>query len=100
MIAYALGLGGKPRSAALLALSGFVPTVPGPSSTSALPCRPSRSATARSTRSSRSTGGDARGSLGDAGADVLYRESPGLGHSIDPAFLAALVPWLQDVVGA
>jgi predicted esterase len=42
----------------------------------------------------------ARGLLEDAGADVLYRESPGLGHTIDPAFLDVLVPWLQEAVGA
>jgi predicted esterase len=31
--------------------------------------------------------------LTDAGADVLYRESP-MGHSVDPAFLAELSRWL------
>jgi hypothetical protein len=30
---------------------------------------------------------------------VLYRESP-MGHSIDPAFVADLQPWLRDAVTA
>ena len=102
VIAYALGLGrGKPRPAALLALSGFVPTVPGLELDLGPPLPPV--AIGHGTLDpviSVDWGRRARELLGDAGADVLYRESPGLGHSIDPAFLAALVPWLQDVVGA
>ena len=35
----------------------------------------------------------ARDLLTEAGADVLYRESP-MGHSIDPAFLDEISSWL------
>jgi predicted esterase len=35
----------------------------------------------------------ARDLLVEAGADVLYRESP-MGHSIDPAFLDEIAQWL------
>ena len=37
--------------------------------------------------------------LEDAGADVVYRESP-IGHSIDPRFVLELRAWVTDVVGA
>ncbi|MDP9235417.1 MAG: phospholipase [Actinomycetota bacterium] len=37
----------------------------------------------------------ARDRLEGAGASVLYRESP-MGHTIDPDFLQELVPWLED----
>jgi len=37
--------------------------------------------------------------LQEAGADVLYRESP-IDHAIDPRFVLELRAWLTDVVGA
>jgi phospholipase/carboxylesterase len=97
VMAYALGLGaGRPRPAALVALSGFVPSVPGFELDLAQPLPPlaighgvldSVIGVEWSRR--------ARGLLQDAGADLLYRESPGLGHSIDPSFLHELRPWIR-----
>jgi phospholipase/carboxylesterase len=40
-------------------------------------------------------GRDARTQLESAGASVLYREAE-MGHTIDPAFLRLLVPWLEE----
>ena len=44
-------------------------------------------------------GRDARARLKDAGADVTYRESPHLAHSIDPTFFRELPAWVADTVG-
>ena len=38
----------------------------------------------------------AKAALEEAGADVLYRESP-LSHAVDPRFLRELQPWLASV---
>jgi predicted esterase len=38
-------------------------------------------------------GRTARERLSEAGADVLYRESP-IRHSVDPAFLGEIARWL------
>jgi phospholipase/carboxylesterase len=85
VMAYALGLGrGRPRPAALLAFSGFIPTVEGWEPDLEPPFPPLAIAHgvydpvipvefARS----------ARGVLEGAGAEVLYRESP-IEHWIDP----------------
>ncbi|MGH3079290.1 MAG: alpha/beta hydrolase [Gaiellaceae bacterium] len=102
VMAYALGLArGRARPAALLALSGFVPTVPGLDLDLDPPLpRVAIGHGALDPVISVDWGRRARGLLEDAGADVLYRESPGLGHTIDPAFLDVLVPWLQEAVGA
>ncbi|MGH2848156.1 MAG: hypothetical protein ACRDL0_19435 [Thermoleophilaceae bacterium] len=40
----------------------------------------------------------ARDRLADAGADVLYRESP-MTHTIDPGFLGDLRGWLSAAAG-
>jgi predicted esterase len=40
----------------------------------------------------------ARDTLAEAGADVLYRESP-MPHTIDPAFVDELRPWLLGALG-
>ena len=62
--------------------------------------RASRSGTERSTRSSRSSGAATRASrLAAAGADVTYRESPHMAHSIDPAFFRELPAWLAETLG-
>jgi predicted esterase len=42
-------------------------------------------------------GRDAKERLENAGASVLYRESP-MGHTIDPGFLRELGPWLEDKI--
>jgi phospholipase/carboxylesterase len=95
-MSYALGLrAGRPRPAAIIALSGFIPTVPGweadLAARSGLPVAIGHGAMdpvipvefAR----------DARERLEAAGAGVVYHESP-VGHTIDPRFLATLPDWL------
>ncbi len=98
VMSYALGFGlERPRPAAILALSGFLPTVPGfaldldrPFSPIAIghgtydPIIPVDFAR------------QAREVLTRAGADVLFRESP-MPHAIDPDFLRELVPWIRRV---
>jgi phospholipase/carboxylesterase len=95
VMAYALGLGrGRPRPAALVALSCFVPTVPGFELDLAAPLPPV--AIGHGTYDDVigvEWGRAARELLTNAGADVLYRESP-MGHTIDPAFLGELAEWL------
>ena len=97
VMTYALGLGkGRPRPAALLALSGFIPTVEGwepdlepPFPPIAIvhgeydPVIPVEFAR------------QARATLEAAGAEPLYRELP-IAHTIDPGVL----PELQRVVAA
>jgi predicted esterase len=39
----------------------------------------------------------ARELLTEAGADVLYRESP-LPHAVDPGFVRELGPWIESVL--
>ena len=104
VMSYALGLGpDRPRPAGILALSGFIPTVPGwaPDLERPLPRVAIGHGTvdpvipvdfAREAREClESTGGDRP-------ADILYREYP-LPHTIDPAFLQdELVPWLRETV--
>jgi phospholipase/carboxylesterase len=95
VMAYALGLGtGRPRPAALIALSGFIPSVPGFELDLTPPLPPV--AIGHGTYDDVigvEWGRAARELLANAGADVLYRESP-MGHSIDPAFLAEIAEWL------
>ena len=99
VMSYALGLGhGRPKPAALLAFSGFVPTVEGFELDLAAPL-PSV-AIGHGTYDNVigvEWGRRARDLLTEAGADVLYREYP-LPHAIDPAFLAELRPWLASAV--
>jgi phospholipase/carboxylesterase len=95
VMTYALGLGGgRPRPAAMIALSGFMPTVPG-FELSLEPPLP-RVAIGHGTYDnviSIEFSRQARVVLEGAGAEVLYRESP-LAHGVDPEFLAELAPWL------
>lgn len=99
VIAWALSLGaGRPRPAAVLALSGFVPTVPGLE----LDLEPPLPGIAIGHGAldpviSVDWGRRARDLVESAGGDVLYHESP-VGHTIDPAFLRALAPWVADAV--
>jgi phospholipase/carboxylesterase len=91
-MSYAVGLrAGAPRPAAILALSGFIPTVPGWDAglddVTGLPVAIGHGTLdpvipvdfAR----------DARARLEEAGADVVYHESA-IGHTIDPRFLGTL----------
>ena len=95
MMAYALGLGGgRPRPAGIIALSGFLPQVDGFEYDLSPPLPPI--AIAHGTLDpviGVDWGRRARAQLEAAGVDVLYHESP-IPHTIDPAFLMELRPWL------
>jgi phospholipase/carboxylesterase len=99
---YALGLGeGRPRPAALIALSGFIPTADGFSL--GLDDLPAGYPVAIGHGSNdpvieSSFGRDARDRLGAAGADVLWRESP-IGHTVDPEFLSELREFVGRATG-
>lgn len=100
VMSYAIALGpGRPRPAGIMALSGFLPTVEGfeldLDRAGGLPV-----AIAHGTADpviSVEFGRDARRRLGDAGADLLYRESP-VPHTIDPAIVPDLRDWLARVI--
>ena len=91
VMSYALGLGaGRPRPRALIALSGFIPTVAGWTLDDTTPFPPI--AVAHGTYDPVipvEFGRDARTRLEDAGADVTYVESP-IEHWIDPQLLPEL----------
>ncbi|HMJ97230.1 MAG TPA: hypothetical protein VK486_15355 [Thermoleophilaceae bacterium] len=100
VMSYALGLGaGRPRPAGIMALSGFIPEVNGfeldLAKAAGLPV-----AIGHGTNDpviSVEFGRDAHERLVNAGADVLYRESP-MAHTIDPRFLAELPAWLRGTL--
>ena len=100
VMTYALGLGeGRPRPAGLIALSGFMPTIPG----FALDLEPPvpRVAVGHGALDpviSVEWSRDARTRLADASADLTYHESQHMAHSIDPAFLGELPAWLADTL--
>lgn len=96
VMAWSLGLGaGRPRPAGIIALSGFMPTVDG----FALDLAVARGLPVAIGHGSLDPvigvewGRRARDAAESAGAAVVYRESP-MPHTIDPAFLADLRPWL------
>ena len=99
MMSYALGLGAdRPRPAGIIALSGFVPTVEGFELDLERPLPPI--AIGHGTYDpviGVEWGRRAKELLEQAGADVLYRESP-LPHAVDPAFLGELQPWTLAAV--
>ena len=96
VMSYALSLGAvRPRPAAVIALSGFVPTVQG----FELDLEPPlpRFAIGHGTYDPIipvEWGRRARALLEEAGAEVLYREYP-LPHAIDPRFVLELRPFLE-----
>jgi phospholipase/carboxylesterase len=98
VMAYSFSLGaGRSRPAALIALSGFIPTVEGfeLDLTDIPPV-----AIAHGTYDpviSVEFGRQARKILEEAGASVLYREYP-LPHTIDPRFLTELRSWLGQAL--
>jgi phospholipase/carboxylesterase len=102
VMSYALTLGtGRPAPAGLLALSGFMPTVPDfeldLSDRQALPV-----AIGHGTLDpviSVSFSREARARLEAAGAIVLYRESP-IGHGVEPSFIPTLRDWVSGAVSA
>lgn len=102
VMSYALGLGAeRPAPAAIIALSGFLPRVEGFALDSARLSDGFPIAIGHGTEDpviSVQFGRQARQELEEAGANVLYRESP-MFHSVDPAFLGELRPWLAEVTG-
>ena len=101
VMTYALGLGrDRPRPAALIALSGFVPTVPGLELDLDPPLpRVAIGHGGLDPVISVEWGRRARALLEEAGADVLHRETPVLGHGIDPAFLPELAALVREAIG-
>ena len=100
VMSYALSLGqGRPSPAALIALSGFIPTVPGfeldLGSRRELPVAIGHGAF--DPVIGVEWGRRAKATLEAAAIDVLYRESP-LPHAIDPHYLHVLAPWLDDAM--
>ncbi|MDQ3954995.1 MAG: phospholipase [Actinomycetota bacterium] len=100
VMSYALSLGPKrPRPAAILALSGFIPAVEGLElnlgSASGLPVAIGHGI--HDPVIEVSFGRAARAALEKAGADVTYRESEMM-HSIDPAFIDELRDLLARAV--
>jgi phospholipase/carboxylesterase len=99
VMSFAWGLGpDRPRPAGVIALSGFIPTVPSwqPDFERPLP----RFAIGHGSHDpviDVDFGRQARTTLESAGADVLYQEYP-LPHAADPTFIRALAPWLSDTL--
>jgi len=97
-MAFALGLGpDRPAPAGILALSGFLPDVTGHEPVldgrAGFPvalCHGEADPVIPVAFAHR-----ARERLLAAGVDLLYRESPGMGHTIDPAFVPELRAWLH-----
>jgi phospholipase/carboxylesterase len=97
VMTYAMSLGsGRPRPAAAIAFSGFIPTVEGfeldLSEISPFAIGHGTYDPVISVEFSR----QARKLLEEAGASLLYREYP-LPHAIDPGFLAEVRTWLAKV---
>lgn len=100
VMSYALALGqGRPRPAGLIGLSGFIPTLDGfeldltdldgwPVAIGHGTFDPVIGV---------QWGRQAQQRLGDAGADVTYKESP-MDHTIDPASMTELRRWLTTVL--
>ena len=102
VMTYALGLGaGRLRPAGMIALSGFVPTVPGFEVDLASPLpRVVIGHGALDPVISVEWSRRAHALLAEAGADVSYHESPHMAHSIDPALARELPGWVEDTLGA
>jgi phospholipase/carboxylesterase len=101
VMSYALGLGeGRPRPAGIVALSGFMPTVPGFSLDLRQPLpRVFIGHGALDPVISVEWGRRAHEELTEAAAaDVTYRESPRMAHSIDPNLLDELPSWVASTL--
>jgi len=98
VMAYSLGLGaGRPRPAAIVAFSSFIPSVEGFQLDLSPPLPPV--AIGHGTLDNVigvEWGRRARALLEDAGAEVLYRETP-MFHQIDPDFVHDVSDWLRAV---
>ena len=100
VMSWALGLGrGRPRPAGIIALSGFIPTVDGFELDLSAPPPVAIGHGTYDPVISVEFGRQAKTILEEAGADVLYRESP-MPHSVDPSFIAELQPWVSDVLSS
>jgi phospholipase/carboxylesterase len=100
VMSYALGLGaGRPRPAGILALSGFIPAVPGWQAD--LPGRQGLPVAIAHGRNDPVIGvefaRDAAARLREGGLDVSVWESDA-GHHLDPASMPEIVAWVQDRV--
>jgi phospholipase/carboxylesterase len=97
VMAWAMGLGpDRPRPAGILAMSGFIPAVPGwepeEERLAGLPV-----AIAHGSQDpiiAVDFARQARDRAQAAGADVLYRETP-VGHTVDPRVVPELAAWVQ-----
>jgi phospholipase/carboxylesterase len=95
VMTYALGLGkGRPRPAAMITLSGFIPTVEGFELDLSPPLPPI--AIGHGTYDP-VIGVEWGRKAHELLPDAIYRESP-LPHTIDPRFLRELGPWVADAV--
>jgi phospholipase/carboxylesterase len=101
VMSYALGLGaGRPRPAAILAFSGFIPTVDGfeldLGSRAGLPVSIAHGS--RDPVIDVEFGRRARALLEEAGLEVSYREDP-VGHTVAPGGLAQAITVLAEALG-
>ena len=96
----ALGLGeGRSRPAGIIALSGFVPTVPGFALDLGSPLPPiAIGHGALDPVISVEWSRRAKQMLEEAGGEPLYRESAHMGHTIDPGLLAELPGWVAGAL--
>jgi phospholipase/carboxylesterase len=97
VMAWAMGLGpGRPRPAGILAMSGFIPTVPGfelqLDGLDGLPVAITHGS--QDPVIPADLGRDARDRARAAGADVVYRETE-VPHIVDPRVVPGLVEWLE-----
>jgi phospholipase/carboxylesterase len=100
VMTYALGLGkGRPRPRGLIALSGFMPEVPGfELDLTGLDGYPvALGHGAYDPVIPVEWGERALDALAQAGADFTWRKSP-MGHSVDPVYLRRLADWLAGVL--
>ena len=99
VMSYALSLAKRrPRPAGVIALSGFVPTVPGLELDLDAPLpRFAIGHGAFDPVIRVEWSRQARALLDEAGAEVIYRESP-LPHAIDPRFVLELQGWVEEAV--
>jgi phospholipase/carboxylesterase len=99
VMAYSLGLGkGRARPAGIIALSSFLPTVAGFELDLSPPLPPV--AIGHGTLDpviEVEWGRRARAALEEAGAEVLYRETP-MFHQIDPDFIPVLSAWIERLL--
>ena len=101
VMSYALGLARTcPRPAAIVALSGFIPTVEGFELDFERPLPPVAIGHGTYDPVIEVTWGRrAKETLEAAGAKVVYREYP-LPHAVDPGLLVELAPWISSALTA